>query len=71
MFYEICLKVLPNKQLDTIAMETCARIPVTKLIKLENPINVPVVYNMTCPKENLFFEKSVTLEPHSVVNIVT
>ncbi|RZC43113.1 hypothetical protein BDFB_000799 [Asbolus verrucosus] len=42
------------------------KIPQTKIIKLENSVNVPVTYHMTCPQDNLEFEKSVTLEPHSV-----
>jgi hydrocephalus-inducing protein len=67
LFYEVFLKVLPNKHLDSIEFSTCARIPVTKLIKLENPVNVPVEYHMSCAKDALVFEKIVTLEPHSVV----
>lgn len=50
-----------------IEFKTCARNSISKLIKLENPLSVPVTYEMTCPQEGLEYEKTVTLDPHTVV----
>lgn len=67
LYYDVFLNVMVNNNLQSLDFITCVRTPITKLVTLENPLNIAITYNIACTKDFLSFRKSLKLEPHTSV----
>ncbi|KAG5865676.1 hypothetical protein JTB14_020627 [Gonioctena quinquepunctata] len=70
MFYELSVKVLPSGPLDTITMAARVREQVTSIIKLKNPIDMPVKFNISGGVPETRFQKIVSMEPYTTHDLV-
>nr|CAD7449015.1 unnamed protein product [Timema bartmani] len=52
-FYDLALRVFKCGSLDTFTMETCVRKPITFELKLKNPLNSVVNFNISCPASDV------------------
>lgn len=67
LFFEMDLLITKRDVLEEINLTTCVRHPVLYYLKLENPIKIPVVYNILSDNRYLEFERIVEVPPLSEV----
>ncbi|XP_072381898.1 hydrocephalus-inducing protein homolog isoform X2 [Diabrotica undecimpunctata] len=69
LFYDITVKVLPPVQKPTKELETCVRHAIKTSIKLENPINISVVFNLNGGSAELHYERFFNMQPYTKVDL--
>lgn len=67
-FFELFYKVVSSDAEDIIYFKGKVREQLTSFINLENPIDVPVTYNLHGAEKYVTFSNFVTVEPYSVVS---
>ncbi|XP_048520745.1 hydrocephalus-inducing protein homolog isoform X1 [Dendroctonus ponderosae] len=68
-FFEISFKVLSSEPVEVIKFHGRVREHFTQHFTLENPVDVPVTYDLECAEKILTFPNSLTINPYTSVKV--
>lgn len=70
IFFEISIDVIPREPFGTFVFDTSVREFADDVLKLTNPVDIPVTFAVSCSLPQVLCEKSMSMDPYTTVTII-